>query len=277
MGVSTEGLVGQSSNYVSESNVTLSPKDQRNRSTDAISSEMKWKIQQIPGVKVRSSPIGFFGTANQSPIMLVVSGDTYKDALKAAEQISDIVRGVPGTTDVRLSSEEGKPETRIEIDREKLAKLGLTLGEVGQTLRIAFNGDDESKFREGSNDYPIRVVLDEFDRSKTSDINNLTFVNRRGQQIELKQFATIDLTTGPSKLGRQNRNYSVNVLSQVVGRPSGSIVADIKSALAKTQLPAGTAVTYEGDEKNRSEGFGSRVPGARRGDLVCLHDHGRTL
>jgi HAE1 family hydrophobic/amphiphilic exporter-1 len=278
VGVSTEGLVGQSSNYVAELNVSLVPKSERTRSTDELSEEMKHRIQQIPGSKVRSSPIGIFGTANQSPIWLVVSGDSYDDANAAAQRVSDVVKKIPGTTDVRLSSELGKPETRIEIDREKLAALGLTLGEVGKTLQIAFSGNDESKFREGNDEYPIRVVLDQFDRSRTSDIGNLTFVNRRGQQIELKQFATIELTTGPSKLGRQNRNYSVNVLSQAVGRPSGNIVADIKSALAKTELPNGVQITYEGDEKNRSEGFGSLLLALAAGILfvymimVALYD-----
>ncbi len=257
VGVSTEGFVGQSSNYVSELNVTLTPKERRDRSTDDISLAMKKQIQQFPGVKVRTSPIGLFGTANQSPIMLVVSGSTYEDARQAAARIQDVVKTIPGTADVRLSSEEGKPETRIEIDREKMASLSLTLGEVGQTLRIAFNGDDESKYRDGNDEYPIRVVLDQFDRSKTSDLSSITFVNRKGQQIELNQFARVVLMTGPSKLSRQNRNYSVNVLSQAIGRPSGSIVADIRAALAKTQLPKGVEITYEGDEKNRAESFDS--------------------
>jgi len=257
VGVSTEGFVGQSSNYVSELNVTLAPKEQRKRSTDMISSLIKTRIQKIPGVKVRTSPIGIFGTANQSPIALIVSGPDYSDARKAAENLSEIVKTVPGTADVRLSSEEGKPETRIEIDREKLADLGLTLGEVGQALRIAYNGDDDSKYREGGNEYPIRVVLDEFDRSKTSDIGGLTFLNRKGQLVELKQFASVELTTGPTKLQRQNRNNAVTVYSQALGRPSGNIVADIKSAVAKKPLPKGTTITYEGDEKNRSESFGS--------------------
>jgi HAE1 family hydrophobic/amphiphilic exporter-1 len=257
VGVSTEGFVGQHSNYVSELNVALIPKDERSRTTDEISDQIKSWVQQVPGVKVRVSPIGIFGTANQSPIMLVVSASEYEDARKAAAIVEDVMRKVPGTADVRLSSEEGKPETRIEIDREKLADLGLTLGEVGAALRIAFNGDDDSKFRQGANEYPIRVVLDRFDRSQKSDIEDLPFINRKGQTIELKQFARVEMSTGPSKLQRQNRNYSVNVFSQAVGRPSGTIVADIRTALDKITLPAGVAVTYSGDEQNRQEGFSS--------------------
>ena len=257
VGVSTEGLVGQSSNYVSELNIALLPKRERHRSTDDVALEIKRWAQQIPGAKVRVSPIGLFGTANQSPIAIVVGGTNHDEVRQTADQVAGVVKTISGTADVRLSSEEGKPEARIEIDRDKMADLGLTLADVGGGLRIAFNGDDDSKFREGADEYPIRVVLDQFDRSKPSDIQNLTFVNRRGQFIELKQFARIDLTTGPTKLQRQDRNYAVTVFSQVVGRPSGNIVADFKKAIANTKLPSGITITYLGDEKNRSESFSS--------------------
>lgn len=257
VGVSTEGFVGQSSNYLTELNITLLPREKRKRSTDEISTLIKKNLRGIPGVKVRTNPIGIFGTANQSPIALLVSAPDYQRAMDAAQGIAELVRTVPGTSDVRLSSEAGKPEMQIEIDREKLASFGLTMSEVGEALRIAFNGDDESKYREGQDQYPIRVVLDRLDRSSTGDIGSLTFANRRGQLVQLKQFATVGLATGPTKLQRQNRNYSVTVNSQAVARPAGSIVADIRSAIAGHPLPQGVGVAYLGDEKNRSESFES--------------------
>jgi HAE1 family hydrophobic/amphiphilic exporter-1 len=257
VGVSSEGLIGQSSNNNAELNVSLVPKEERRRSTDEVGQLMKAKIAQIPGVKARVNPIGIFGTANQTPITLVVSAPTYQEAVAAARSLADLVRKIPGAADVRLSSEEGKPETRIEIDRQKMASFGLSLAEVGGTLQVALAGDDESKFREGSNEYPIRVHLDEFDRSKTDQVGDITFVNRKGQLIALKQFATIYQSVGPTKLQRQDRNYSVTVFSQAVGRPSGSIGGDIRDALKQRPLPASATVTYEGDLKNQTEGFDS--------------------
>ncbi len=257
VGASSEGLLGQTSNNTSELNVTLSPRDQRTRSTDDIAEDIKTKTAGIPGVKVRVNPIGIFGTANQTPIQLVVSGTDYDEVRAAAAKIADVVRAVPGTADVRLSSEEGKPETRVEIDRQRMAALGLTLADVGSTLRVALNGDDDSKFREGTTEYDMRIVLDKFDRSKTSDVGGITVLNRRGELVELKQFANIYQTTGPTKLQRQDRNFSVTVFSQAVGRPSGSIGADIQKALAKGVVPAGMQISYLGDLKNQSDGFGS--------------------
>lgn len=256
VGVSSEGLLGQNSNNNAELNVALVPKRERRRSTDEVGEAIKKEAAGIPGVKVRVNPIGIFGTANQTPIQIAVNGTSYPETRKAANLVADIVRAIPGTADVRLSSEEGKPETRVEIDRQKMASLGVTLADVGATLRVALNGDDESKFRAGSNEYDIRIFLDEFDRSKTNEIGSICIPNRRGQLIELQQFASIYQSTGPTKLERMDRNYSVTVFSQAVGRPSGSIGQDIRTRLAQA-LPPGISVAYLGDLKNQAEGFDS--------------------
>jgi HAE1 family hydrophobic/amphiphilic exporter-1 len=253
VGASAEGFVSQSSNNVTDLAVTLAPKNQRIRSTDEVAAEIKHKLQSMPGVKVRVNPIGIFGQANQSPIQIVVSSTVPEDTRKAALQVHEMLRKIPGTADVRLSAEEGKPETRIEIDRAKMADFGLTLAEVGGTLRVALTGDDESKFRDGTDEYDIRVMLDEFNRSSTADVGSLSFMNRMGKTIELRQFANIYQTTGPTKLQRRDRSSSITVMAQVNGRPSGTIGAEFQQALAKTSLPAGVTVFYDGDLKNQAD------------------------
>jgi len=258
VGASSEGFIGQTSNNNSELNVTLVSREERKRSTDEVGAAIKAKASQIPGVKVRVNPIGIFGTANQTPIQIAVSGTQYDEVRGTAQRLADVIKTIPGTADVRLSSEEGKPETRVDIDRQKLAALGISLSDVGASLRVALNGDNDSKYREGDDEYDLRIVLDEFDRSRTSDVGSLTIANRKGQLIELKQFATITQSTGPTKLQRKDRNFSVTVFSQVVGRPSGSIGADIQKAMNKGSLiPAGISIAYLGDLKNQADGFGS--------------------
>ncbi|MDP3445185.1 MAG: efflux RND transporter permease subunit, partial [Ignavibacteria bacterium] len=218
--------------------------------------EIKIAVQKIPGLKTRVNPIGLFGVANQTPIQLVVSGPIYDDVVKAAKEVIDSVKTIPGTADVRLSAEEGNPETRITVDRKKLLMLGLTLAEVGTALRVALTGDDDSKLREDNTEYPIRIVLDQIDRSKTDQLENMTFLNRKGQTIYLKQFADVELATGPTKLSRQSRNSSVTVYSQAVGRASGNIAQDIDKKLSNLKFPAGVTFTYEGDIKNQQQSFG---------------------
>jgi HAE1 family hydrophobic/amphiphilic exporter-1 len=257
VGSSSEGLIGQSSNNASEISVALVPKEERARSTDDVGHDIKQKVQAIPGVKVRINPIGIFGTANQTPIQIVATGTELAQVSKGAEHIADLLRGIKGTADVRLSAEDGKPETRVDIDRQKMAAYGLTIADVGSALKVALSGDDESKFRQGNTEYAIRVMLDEFDRSNLDDVARMTFTNPKGEQIQLQQFASVYQTTGPTKLQRQDRNTAVTVFAQAVGRPSGTIVDEFRAALLNKPMPNGVSITYLGDEKNRQEGMGS--------------------
>ncbi|HEX3074802.1 MAG TPA: efflux RND transporter permease subunit, partial [Ignavibacteriales bacterium] len=176
---------------------------------------------------------------------------------KAADIIKEITEKTPGTVDERLSVGEGKPELKINIDREKMASLGIGLDQVASVLRAALTGDDESKFRQGNEEYDIRIVLDEFDRGHTGDLSKVVFVNNNGEEVQLSQFAEIENAIGPSELSRKNRNTSITVMSQVSGRTSGDIGADIQQAIAKASLPKGITISYEGDLEHQSDSFNS--------------------
>ncbi|MBK9248045.1 MAG: efflux RND transporter permease subunit [Ignavibacteria bacterium] len=264
VGASNEGLLGQSSNNSAEINVALIPMKSRTKSTDDIGQIIKSKVQNLPGLKVRVNPIGIFGTANQTPIQIVISGTNFKDVMKGANIIADSLKSIKGTADVRLSAEDGKPETRVDIDRQKLAALGLTIAEVGSSLKVALSGDDDAKYRDGNEEYSMRIILDQQDRSKTENLKSLTFVNNRGQQVELQQFADIYTATGPTKLQRENRNTAITVFSQALGKPSGTIIQEFEKKYQsllekerKSNIPVllNLDVTYLGDTKNQQESF----------------------
>lgn len=259
VGVSADGFLGTMSNNIVQFNVALVAKNNRKKSTETVGIEIKEKIAEIPGLKVFVSPIGIFGAADQAPIQIAVNGTDINAVQHGAEVVKSVLEAVPGTADVRLSAEAGKPEMQIDIDRAKMSQLGLSVADVGATLRVALAGDDESKFRDGNNDYDIRIQLDEYNRSRTAALDNLTFMNNRGQQIELQQFASVYQSAGPSKLQRQDRINVLYVNSQVQGRPSGTIVQDFRNQLAKVTLPEGVSLTYLGNEKNQSEGFSSMI------------------
>lgn len=259
VGASSEGLIGVYSNNSSEINVALVDKSQRTRTTEAISQDIRNKILKLPGIKVRVNPISLMGTQNRSPIQLLISGANYEDVMKGARIMFDVVKSTQGTTDVRLSSEEGKPELRIQIDREKMALFGLTINDVGQTLRIALTGDNDSKYRQGVNEYDIRILADENDRTNTSTLPLMGFMNARGQMIQLNQFANIYQTTGPTKLERENRISSVNLFSQVYGKTSGEVGTAITEKMKSVQLPPGVTFSFTGEQKTMADSFKSLI------------------
>ena len=205
VGAQESGSLTLSSNNLVQFNVSLVPKEYRKMSTQEVGEEIKEKVRQIPGAKVYVNPIGMFGSADQAAIQIGVNGTDSKLIAQAADQVKDIMRSIEGTTDIRFSSESGKPEMQITIDRAKMAQLGLSVADVGAALRVALTGDDESKYRDGTNEYDIRIQFDEYNRSRTESIGSMTFMNNRGQLIELKQFADVFMSSGPTKLERRDR------------------------------------------------------------------------
>lgn len=272
VGSSAEGMLGVFSNNTAELYITLVDKNKRTLSTDAIGQQIKKIAHESPGVKVRMNPVSLMGTQSRSPIQILITGPSNPDVQVAAKQIQEVVWSCEGSSDVRLSSEDGKPEIRVDIDRDKLAQFGLSVGEVGQNLRVALTGDEDSKYRDTKDqaEYIIRVNLDQYDRTKLETVENLSFMNSKGQAIQLKQFASIYQTIGPTKLERYDRISAITVFSQVYGKTSGALKNEIdeKMKIAKSKLPSGVEFKFIGEQKNMAESMFSMIAALFAGILL---------
>ena len=258
VGQSTSGMgTSQATAYKSEIQITLVDKKERDESTTVIAAKLKRELSQyLVDAKVKTVPVGMMG-AEQAPIALVVTSDNVELAQEYAEKASQLLKNVPGATEVKLTSEAGNPEIRVQIDRDKMTMLGLNVATVGTTMRIAFNGNDSSKFRTGDSEYNINIVFEDGSRQSIADIENMMFINSLGQQIKLSQFATISYASGPSQLERYDKSPSVTVQAQSVGRPTGTIVSEWKGKLEDLQKPANVHFTFTGEQENQDEGFGT--------------------
>jgi HAE1 family hydrophobic/amphiphilic exporter-1 len=257
VGASNEGFYDQTSDNVAELNVRMIRKENRRRSTDQVMRLIRKELVGMPGLKVAINPIGIFGTANETPVTVIVSGPSRGDVDRVAGVLEDRLKGMRGTADVRLSSSVGTPEMRVEVDREQMSTFGLTMADVGSVMRVAYSGDDISKFREGGEEYDIRLILDEEFRKKTGGIGDISFRSRSGDLVRLGQFSSLEQTRGYSVLQRRNRNSAVWVKAQVVGRPVGDIGRDIDALMTslrnKGVVPKTVTYAYEADLKRQGE------------------------
>jgi HAE1 family hydrophobic/amphiphilic exporter-1 len=256
VGYTSTGLATASNSNIADLNVKLNDKEQRSISTDDFGSMLKKEVSQIPGIKVTVSPVGLVG-GQQAPIMIAVKGTNLADIRKAAAVVKQVTESTPGTQDVKYSVKDPKPEVTVNLNRERMAQLGINASDVGIALQNAFRGNDQSKFKQNGNEYDILISLDRFDRTNPADISRLTFVNNQGRTFELSQFATVQEQIGESVLERIDRLSSVTVNAQVVGRPVGTVGADIQAKMAKVKLPDGVSVQYLGQLQQQSDAFGS--------------------
>ncbi|MCU7493840.1 MAG: efflux RND transporter permease subunit [Ignavibacteria bacterium] len=250
------GANRQTVNNASEITVTLLPKEERQKSTKEIADLIQEKARLIPDARVYINQIGVTGESGEAPVFIQITGRRPDSIWATAGMVTEALKKTPGITDIKMSSEQGKPETRVDIDRQKMANFGITVFDVGTTLQVALTGNDDSKYREGQFEYPIRIMLDRFDRSNMDDISKLSLVNSSGAQVQLQQFASVYQSLGPTKLERQNRNPSMVVSAYTDGRPIGSLMASFSKILGDKKAQ-GTFISLEGDEKMRSEGMDS--------------------
>jgi HAE1 family hydrophobic/amphiphilic exporter-1 len=101
------------------------------------------------------------------------------------------------------------------------------------------------------------MQITDYNRQSIDDVCNLMVVNKTGKVARLNQLAKIEEVSSPTTLQRTGRMPSITVTSSTVGRPSGSIVADINKKIAETNLPSSISLEYMGEVKNRKEAFAS--------------------
>jgi len=189
---------------------------------------------------------------------MFLTGDDLNQLLLSANDIANRLRVTPGANDVNISIDAGNPEVSVNIDREKMAQLGLSIATVGATLQNAFAGNDDSKFRDGDEEYEIRVMMDAFDRKNPEDVSKINFISPvENRSVRLDEFASVEMSTGPSLLERKNRRSSVTLTANTIGIGSGTLIASIKEDFVKNPLPEDITLIWGGDAKSQSEGFGS--------------------
>jgi HAE1 family hydrophobic/amphiphilic exporter-1 len=260
VGQQSSGFGGaQATLYQSEIQVILVDKSERNESTDIKSARIKRALEEkFTGVEFKTAPIGLMG-ADNAPIEMVVTAQDNETANKEANRILELLKKVPGSVDAELSTDAGSPEVQVNIDRDKMASLGLNLSSVGQTMQTAFNGNTDGKFRAGEYEYDINIRFGDANRQSIEDVRNLMFTNPKGEQVRLSQFAEVKMGSGPSLLERRDKAPSVKVKSKVVGRPVGDVANEWAAQYMDNEKtkPAGVSYIWSGDMENQTEGFGT--------------------
>ncbi len=243
--------------YGAEFNIKLVPKNQRELSSKLFSKKLQRDLATyFPGPKFKVSEISMAGNTT-TPIEIYVRGIDVEKVKDYSQVVVNELRAIQGTTDIESSIESGDKEMVVKFDREKLAKLGLTIGEAGNLMYISFEGNRDLKYRDGNNEYDLYISLDEFNRKGKADIENISFINRAGQVIKLSQVADIIEGESPSTLIRFQKMPSVKITGNMIGKTIGTVADEMKARLAEKTAPAGVDVVYAGDIEQQAKSFGS--------------------
>lgn len=250
------GSLGVGEKYKTEFTVQLKPRRETGLRTEEFMQGLRDSLwRDFPGVNISMAALGL--VPRTAPIEITLSGSDADQVMETARRWRDVVEGIPGADNVRLSIEEGRPEYRLVPDADKMQRLGLRAAVVGAELRSAFSGNDDAQLTEKGTEYPVRVWLEGFDRESYDDVGRLTVLNGAGIPIEVAQFARIDRGVSPSLLERKDRQPAVTLTAEALGRPSGSVADDVVRYVRENPLPAGLEMAWGSDIKRQNDSFGA--------------------
>ncbi|MCU0611888.1 MAG: efflux RND transporter permease subunit, partial [Candidatus Eisenbacteria bacterium] len=231
----------------------LVPASERDRSAYQLANSMRAKVAGLPGATV--SVTGARSEAGSNADMeLEVLGWEKEPLRLLAAQVQQIVATTPGLVDVQSSWEPGAEELRFLPDREELARRGLSTGAVAMLLRNAYEGDDQSVFREGGEEYAIRVQYADVDRGEVAGLAALRLPMGE-DRVPLTQLGEVEEHRGESEIQRRDRQRRITISGNLA---SGTVSEAVRAIQARTDtlaFPPGYRVRFAGSYEIQEESF----------------------
>jgi len=240
--------------YLAELKCRMVPPSEREKSVHLYISSLRRELTDyLVDAKVKVHAASLHGSGNGADVEYVLSGSKADSVALFAEYALEQMRSIPGTIQQELSTGSGRPEIDVVVDREKMSALGLSLDNVGLTLQMAFQGNTSMKFVRDDREYNINLKADRYYRGSIDDVANLCLVNQQGSRVTLSQFASVRVGTGPNKMERYNRNSSVTISSNVVGKSAGAASSEFLDKVRDKAGEMGVSIETMGDMKSMSD------------------------
>jgi len=245
--------------YASNISINLVDKSKRKRSLNQVVADIRRMLSGIPDMQVYVSGRGSTLTrilqrgGQQDRIEIVIRGHDLEKGANLAKQVSSLIQSVPGTVNVRISRAEGQPEMTVLVDRDKASNLGLDLSTIANTVNTGLTGTVATQYREGGDEYDIRVRMKEVDRTSLEDTTNISLKSSPSSSVTLGNIASIQPRSGPVSIDRRSQERVIIVSSDIAGRDSGSVNRDISAKLASFSVPNDFTVQLGGEQQQTRE------------------------
>lgn len=229
-------------------------------STGEIMKMISSDLLKIPGVDI-SVDKNRDGPPMGKPINIEIRGEDFEKLLTISDEIKSSIEdaAIEGIEKLKVDLELSKPELLVNIDRDQARRLGVSTAQVASTIRTALFGKEISKFKDGEDEYPIILRLDDSYRFSVPALMNqrITFRSQSNGQIKQIPIATIANYSYNNTFGSVNRKdmkRQVTIFSNVLEGYNENLINDqLKQLLADKELPPGYALQFTGKQQEQEQ------------------------
>ncbi|MCL4813620.1 MAG: efflux RND transporter permease subunit [Vicinamibacteraceae bacterium] len=232
--------------------VKLQPIEARSRSQFEVMARVREDV--LPtfadlGLRTAVQPVPDFGGggAQSAEVQFLVTGPDLKTLEDAGQKVLARAREIPGLVDVDTSTNFGKPEVAVTIDRLKAADLGVSPADAANALRLLVGGDEVTTYNEGGEQYDVHLRARADDRNEAGTIGLMTVPSSRLGTVALENIASFEGTKAPAEINRLNRQRQVTVYANVrMGESQTTAMGSLQQAFDDLKLPAAYQARFSG-------------------------------
>lgn len=229
-------------------------------STGDIMKDISSNLIGMPGVEI-SVDKNREGPPMGKPINIEITGENFDQLLSLSDDIKNTIENenIPGIEGLKIDLELSKPELLINIDREQARRLGVSTAQIASTVRTALFGKEISKFKDGEDEHPIVLRLDDKYRYSVPALMNqrITFRSQSSgqiKQIPISSVADYSYNSTYGSVNRKDMKRQVTIYSNVIeGYNENAINDQLKLLLADKTLPPGYELQFTGKQQEQAQ------------------------
>lgn len=234
--------------------------DRRGLETSAVLERIRSELRGYPGTQVTVSK-NEAGPPQGAPINIEVRGEDYEKIMADALGLKSFFeeQNIAGVEELKLDIETGKPEMPILIDRAKARRLNVSTYQIGDAMRTALFGKEVSTFKDGEDDYPINIRLQEHYRDNEDALMNMRLTFRDQStgkivQVPISSVAEAKKSSTFSAVKRRDLDRVVTISSNVLtGYNSTEIVNKMKEMVKDYESDPGTEILFTGQQEEQAK------------------------
>jgi multidrug efflux pump subunit AcrB len=225
--------------------------------------DIRKSLKGYPGVEITVDK-NQDGPSSGKPVNLEIIGENVDELVVLAEEVKTFInkQSIAGIEELKADVRLGKPELSVHIDREAARRFGVSTFAIADGIRTAVYGKEVSKFKDGEEDYPIFIRLDEKYRNNIDDILNqkITFrspANGRISQVPISAVADIEFNSTYNSIKRKDEQRMVALASNVTEEGNANeIVAELSDLLQDYPFPEHISWEFTGEQAQQADDVG---------------------
>lgn len=240
--------------------VNLVGRNERAFSQEEMMAFMRGHLKKFSEAQISVELIPMVGGAGfrAQLVQFNIRGTDYEELNEAAGKLVEEMRKSGGYVDLDSSYRGGKPELKVEIDRDRAADFGVPIQAIAATLRTFIAGDKATEIGVAGTRYDVRVRLPDRQRSRPELIGSFRVRSNNGMLVPLSSIVSVSRGSGAAMIERQNRQRQVTVLANLEGKPLGAAVKEV-DALAAKVVPSELTTGWMGMGEIMVESFQNMV------------------